>query len=45
MMGFKSFKSAHATLTGIELNHMLRKNQHKNSATTSIFKQFYDLAA
>ena len=45
MMGFKSFESAQATLAGIELHHMLRKNQHKNSDTTSVFKQFYDLAA
>ena len=45
MMGFKSFESAQATLAGIELHHMLRKNQHKNSSTTSVFKQFYTLAA
>lgn len=45
MMGFKSFESAQATLAGIELHHMLRKNQHKNSETTSVFKQFYALAA
>ena len=45
MMGFKSFESAQATLSGIELHHMLRKNQHKNNETTSVFKQFYALAA
>jgi len=45
MMGFKSFGSAQATLAGIELHHMLRKNQHENSETTSVFKQFYALAA
>ena len=44
MMGFKSFKLAQATLAGIELHHMLRINQYKNSSTTSIFKQFYALA-
>ena len=26
MLGFKSINSASATLTGIELHHMLRKN-------------------
>ena len=45
MMGFKSFESAQATLSGIELHHMLRKNQHKNNETTSVFKKFYALAA
>jgi putative transposase len=45
MMGFKSFESAQATLAGIELHHMLRKNQHENCETTSVFKQFYALAA
>lgn len=45
MMGFKSFESAQATLAGIELHHMLRKDQHKNSETISVFKQFYELAA
>jgi putative transposase len=45
MMGFKSFESAQATLAGIELHHMLRKNQYKNSEATSVFKQFYSLAA
>ena len=45
MMGFKSFKSAKATLAGIELHRMLKKRQHKNSQMTSIFEQFYQLAA
>jgi putative transposase len=27
MLGFKSFRSAHVTLTGIELMHMIRKGQ------------------
>lgn len=43
-LGFKSIKSARATLAGIELHHMLRKGQHKNAANQSIFKQFYGLA-
>ncbi|MCP4485182.1 MAG: IS6 family transposase, partial [Flavobacteriaceae bacterium] len=42
-LGFKSYHSAAATLDGIELHHMLRKNQIKNSANKSIFEQFYDL--
>jgi putative transposase len=32
MLGFKSMRSARATLDGIELHHMLRKWPHKNSA-------------
>lgn len=45
MMGFKAFLSASATLSGIELHHMLRKNQHQDSANISIFEQFSQLAA
>ena len=45
MRGFKAFHSAKATLAGIELHHMLRKGQHKQSAHLSIFDQFYQLAA
>ncbi|BCA94659.1 hypothetical protein TUM19329_10200 [Legionella antarctica] len=45
MKGFKAFHSAEATLTGIELHHMLRKGQHKQSANQTIFEQFYGLAA
>jgi len=45
MKGFKAFHSAEATLSGIELHHMLRKNQHNLSADQSIFQQFYELAA
>ena len=43
--GFKTFHSAEATLSGIELHHMLRKNQHTQSSSMTIFEQFYDLAA
>ena len=45
MMGFKSFDSASATLAGIELHHMLRKNQLGEAANIPVFKQFYALAA
>jgi len=45
MKGFKAFYSADATLAGIELNHMLRKEQHNQSANQTIFEQFYGLAA
>jgi putative transposase len=31
MLGFKSFRSAQATLAGIELWHMLKKSQGKSS--------------
>ena len=45
MMGFKAFHSACATISGIELHHMLRKGQHQNSDNVSIFEQFQGLAA
>jgi len=45
MKGFKAKHSADATLTGIELHHMLRKGQHQQLANETIFEQFYNLAA
>ncbi len=36
---------AEATLSGVELHHMLRKNQHQNSDNMTIFEQFNALAA
>ncbi len=45
MKGFKAVHSAAATLAGIELHHMLRKAQHKESSNQTIFEQFYGLAA
>ena len=45
MKGFKAFYSADATLSGIELHHMLRKGQHIESEKQTIFEQFYGLAA
>ena len=45
MKGFKAFHSAAATLSGIELHHMLRKKQHKQSDIITIFEQFSALAA
>ena len=45
MKGFKAFHSAKATLVGIELHHMLRKKQHGQSSSQSIFEQFQLLAA
>jgi putative transposase len=44
MKGFKEFHSAKATLAGIELHHMLRKEQHQQAGNQSIFEQFYGLA-
>ena len=44
MKGFKAFHSAQATLSGVELHHMLRKNQHQNSDNMTIFEQFNILA-
>ena len=45
MKGFKAFASANATLIGIELHHMLRKQQHCEAKNMSVFEQFYALAA
>ena len=42
MLGFKSFRSAQATLAGIELWRMLKKGQNKRSL--SAWEQFYVLA-
>lgn len=44
MKGFKSFRSASATLDGIEVAHMIRKRQFSNSDQPA-FQQFADLAA
>jgi putative transposase len=38
MQGFKAFHSAEAILLGIELHHMLRKSQHKQSDGITIFE-------
>lgn len=43
MKGFKSFKSASATLEGIEVAHMIRKRQFETSGQ-SAFEQFSELA-
>jgi transposase-like protein len=47
MLGFKAFDTAQATLTGIELIHMLRKGQLTggHEAGRSAAEQFYALAA
>jgi putative transposase len=45
MCGFKSYDCAEATLAGIELHHMLRKKQHQQSDTLTLFEQFSQLAA
>lgn len=44
MLGFKAFHSAAATLAGIEVAHMIRKQQFLMNHT-SPFKQFASLAA
>ncbi len=43
-LGFKDFESARRTLAGIEIVHMIKKNQ-LNTQEQSIFKSFYSLAA
>ena len=45
MLGFKAFKSARATIAGIELHRMLKKGQMENSANMPVWEQFYALAA
>ena len=45
MMGFKAFHSATSTLVGIELCRMLKKGQHVDAKNSSVFEQFYALAA
>ena len=45
MKGFKSFESAKATIAGIELHHMLKKNQRSDNKKLPVFEQFYALAA
>ena len=45
MKGFKAFHSADATLSGIELHHMLRKGQPIQCEKQTNFEQFYGLAA
>ncbi len=44
MMGFKSFRTAEATVCGIELYRMLKKGQHNDASNSSAFEQFYALA-
>ncbi len=43
-LGLKEFESARRTLRGIEIVHMIRKNQLTSNGT-SIFKSFYSLAS
>lgn len=45
MLGFKSFNFAHATISGIEFYHMLKKDQHIDAANSPVFDQFYALVA
>ncbi len=44
MLGFKSFRSAAATLAGIELMHMIRKGQLRTTVELRPAQQFYSLA-
>jgi putative transposase len=43
-MKFKSFRSAAATLAGVELMHMIRKGQLRARGTLCPAQQFYALA-
>jgi transposase-like protein len=44
MLGFKSFRSAVATLAGIELMDMIRKGQLRTTGESRPAQQFYSLA-
>jgi len=44
-LGFKSFRSATATLAGVELMHMIRKGQLRATGKLRPAQQFYSLAA
>ena len=44
-LGFKSFRSAAATLAGVELKHMIRKGQLRTAGKLRAAQQFYSLAA
>ena len=44
MKGFKALNFACATITGIELHHMLHKGQNKSANNAPVFEQFYALA-
>jgi transposase-like protein len=43
-LGFKSFRSAAATIAGIELMHMIRKGQMRTTGKLRPAQQFYALA-
>jgi putative transposase len=45
MMGFKSWSSMESTIAGYEMVQMMRKGQHINAETMTIWEQFYSLAA
>ena len=45
MLGFKSFRSAVSTISGVELIHQLRKRQNKNDPDRPLHEQFDALAA
>lgn len=44
-LGFKNFRTARATIMGVELVHMIRKGQVRPLEDTSDAQQFYALAA
>jgi len=45
MMGFKSWSSMESTIAGYEMVQMLRKGQHINAETMTVWEQFYSRAA
>ena len=45
MLGFKFWDSMESTIAGYELVNMIRKEQHINAESMTIWDQFYALAA
>ena len=45
MRGFGNYENAKATLSGIELVHMLNKRQAANLKSKTPWRQFYEIAA
>ena len=45
MLGFKSWDAMESTIAGYELNNMIRKGQHINADSMTVWDQFHAIAA
>jgi putative transposase len=45
MLGFKAWDSMESTIAGYELVNMIKKGQHINAGSMTVWDQFYDIAA